>query len=204
LRLAVAGRFNAVYALNLEGFSGIYRDVRASVWSGGHRTHISSGLALALYRGYDAGLGQWVSEDPARLQGGANLYAYVAGRVISSWDPLGLQAAAAGGASCCSELQQRRQRIHDIMDGVQGGGGITTAGPYAVSTCSDAGGEYSVLPHTPPCLVECVGAHEGRHVQQCRRFGPTYMGTAAAERSAYMVELGCVIRKIRQLGCECS
>lgn len=170
----------------------------------GHRTHTTSGLTLALYRGYEGGLARWVSEDPTRLKGGLNLYAYVGGRVTTSWDPLGLRGAAAGGASCCKELQQRRQRVHDIMDGNASGAGVDSPGPYAVETCSEAGGDYSVMPHTPPCLVECVKAHEQRHMTQCRRFGPSYMATPAAERAAYMVELGCVIRKIRQLGCECS
>jgi RHS repeat-associated protein len=55
----------------------------------GHRAH-SSGLALSLYRGYDAELGRWVSQDPIGLQGGTNLLAYAGGRPVSNTDPLGL------------------------------------------------------------------------------------------------------------------
>jgi RHS repeat-associated protein len=57
----------------------------------GHRTHTSSGLALTLYRGYDAGLGRWVSEDPIGLAGGINRFSYVRNRVVVRVDPLGLQ-----------------------------------------------------------------------------------------------------------------
>ena len=43
----------------------------------GHRAYTNSGLALTLYRGYDAGLARWVSEDPAGLSDGPNRYRYV-------------------------------------------------------------------------------------------------------------------------------
>ncbi|MCL4814674.1 MAG: hypothetical protein KJ061_19480 [Vicinamibacteraceae bacterium] len=56
----------------------------------GHRTHTSAGLALALYRGYDAGLGRWVSEDPIGVSDGPNLFSYVRSGPISQVDPLGL------------------------------------------------------------------------------------------------------------------
>jgi RHS repeat-associated protein len=61
----------------------------------GHRTHTSSGLALALYRGYDAALGRWVSEDPAGYVGGANLSAYVESNPLTRFDSDGLRA------TCC-------------------------------------------------------------------------------------------------------
>jgi RHS repeat-associated protein len=56
----------------------------------GHRQHGPSGLALTLYRGYDAGPGRWVSEDPIGLRAGPNRYAYVGGRAIDHSDRLGL------------------------------------------------------------------------------------------------------------------
>jgi RHS repeat-associated protein len=56
----------------------------------GHRTHTSSGLALALYRGYDAGLGRWVSDDPMGMMAGINYQAYVVNTPITTFDPLGL------------------------------------------------------------------------------------------------------------------
>jgi RHS repeat-associated protein len=43
----------------------------------GHYLHRPSALNLAQYRGYDAGLGRWLSRDPIGLAGGLNLYGYV-------------------------------------------------------------------------------------------------------------------------------
>ena len=54
----------------------------------GHYHHQPSGLHLALYRGYDADLGRWISRDPIGENGGINLYAYVFNeptRQRSSW-----------------------------------------------------------------------------------------------------------------------
>jgi RHS repeat-associated protein len=60
----------------------------------GHRTRAGSGLALTLYRGYDAGLGRWVGEDPIGVAGGdSNLYGYVGDNPVNNVDLLGLQMA---------------------------------------------------------------------------------------------------------------
>jgi len=56
----------------------------------GHGTHGGSGLALALYRGYDAGLARWVSEDPIGYLAGVHLYLYVDNRAPTFIDALGL------------------------------------------------------------------------------------------------------------------
>lgn len=45
-----------------------------------------------MYRAYDSGLARWVSEDPAGLDDGPNLYAYVGGNPLNLIDPLGLNA----------------------------------------------------------------------------------------------------------------
>jgi RHS repeat-associated protein len=52
----------------------------------GHRQHGPSGLALTQYRGHDAGVGRWVSEDPAGYIGGDNLSAYVGSGPLSRFD----------------------------------------------------------------------------------------------------------------------
>jgi RHS repeat-associated protein len=54
----------------------------------GHYQHAASGLVLAPYRGYDAELGRWLSEDPIGEEGGVNLYGYVGNGVVGAWDPL--------------------------------------------------------------------------------------------------------------------
>jgi RHS repeat-associated protein len=58
----------------------------------GHYQHAASGLVLAPYRGYDAELGRWLSEDPldnAELIEGANLYRYVQNTPVNMIDPDG-------------------------------------------------------------------------------------------------------------------
>jgi len=56
----------------------------------GHYIHQSSGLALAMYRAYDANIGRWTSRDPIGLAGGINLYVYVYNNPLRYTDPLGL------------------------------------------------------------------------------------------------------------------
>jgi RHS repeat-associated protein len=55
----------------------------------GHMTHAPSGLLLAQYRAYGAGLGRWLNEDPAGMTDGPNRFAYVANRSVSAYDPDG-------------------------------------------------------------------------------------------------------------------
>ena len=52
----------------------------------GLRVHAAS--ALALYRGYDAGLARWLSRDPLDDVDGPNRYAYVGNSPVSRVDPL--------------------------------------------------------------------------------------------------------------------
>jgi RHS repeat-associated protein len=166
----------------------------------GHRSFGAS-LWLTLNRAYDADLGRWLSEDPIGLSDGPNLYAYVENRVTVWIDPLGLQ-------KCCDELQQRRKRLHDILDQIDAGrepsgfgiGGYTVC---AGNTPDPLDTDY-IRKTVGPCLTECVIAHENRHARQCRRFGAEHLGrnSRSMERSAYLDELGCVIRKIQSSGCE--
>jgi RHS repeat-associated protein len=55
----------------------------------GHYLHRPSALNLAQYRGYDAGLGRWLSRDPIGLAGGWNLYGYVDNSPVNYVDPSG-------------------------------------------------------------------------------------------------------------------
>ena len=58
----------------------------------GHYFHAPTGLTLAPYRAYDAGLGRWLSEDPAGLDAGdTNLYRYAVNRPTDLVDPSGGQ-----------------------------------------------------------------------------------------------------------------
>jgi RHS repeat-associated protein len=70
--------------------------------------HEASGLELALYRGYDAELGRWISEDPIEEEGGLNLYGYVYNSPLMWIDLLGLSgwltvhSSGLGGSSSTS------------------------------------------------------------------------------------------------------
>jgi len=178
----------------------------------GHRSQARSGVQLTLYRAYDPELGRWLSEDPIRFSAGPNYYAYVEGRTTISRDDVGL--APSGG--CCETLRKRYRRVNELIDDYEAGrpprvgpGGLS----YGDTTCAEIrlpnGGmigipDTRIDPSTPSCLRECVVAHENRHQQQCRRFGIKSTGTNASERSGYLVELGCLIRKLRDNGCNCS
>ena len=56
----------------------------------GHYAHQPTGLALSVFRAFDANIGRWISEDPAGTAGGLNLYAYAGNAPGSFIDPLGL------------------------------------------------------------------------------------------------------------------
>jgi RHS repeat-associated protein len=57
----------------------------------------ASGLYYYRARYYDAGVGRFISEDPIRLEGGINTYAYALGKPTEGTDPLGLVTIVAGG-----------------------------------------------------------------------------------------------------------
>jgi RHS repeat-associated protein len=61
-----------------------------SVGYAGYRWQSNSSLSLTLFRGYDADLGRWVSQDPLGIQGGTNFFAYAENNSIRFTDPLGL------------------------------------------------------------------------------------------------------------------
>lgn len=54
----------------------------------GHHWLANADLWLTLYRGSDSNLGNWISEDPAGLADGTNLFAYVNNQPISRADAL--------------------------------------------------------------------------------------------------------------------
>jgi RHS repeat-associated protein len=57
----------------------------------GHYNHQPSGLHLALYRGYDADLGRWISRDPVAERAGPNMFSYVRNNPLNFTDRFGLQ-----------------------------------------------------------------------------------------------------------------
>jgi RHS repeat-associated protein len=61
----------------------------------GHRWQSSTALWLTQYRGYDAALGRWISQDPIGELGGLNLYAYSLNQPLTFIDPDGRNPGAA-------------------------------------------------------------------------------------------------------------
>ena len=61
----------------------------------GHYFDRPTGLALAWWRGYDPGLGRWVSMDPIGLAGGLNLYGYTQSDPANYVDASGQHPAVA-------------------------------------------------------------------------------------------------------------
>lgn len=60
----------------------------------GHRWHSIAGMWLTQYRGYDAGQGRWLSEDPLQAADGPNYYSYVGNKPLTRFDPDGRLAIA--------------------------------------------------------------------------------------------------------------
>jgi RHS repeat-associated protein len=164
----------------------------------GHLAHGQSMTYFTLYRAYDPDLARWISEDPISFKAGPNFYAYVRGRPTVVWDPLGLQG------DCCASLEQRRRRLHELLDSIEKDREIEFGRPYGTTSCMGGGATWypsmMLEDDIPPCIRPCVIAHENVHARNCRRFGPT---GGRDERTAYMVELGCIIRRLRSQNCDC-
>ena len=62
----------------------------------GHDYLADSNFVLTRYRAYDPGLGRWLSADPIGEKGGINLFAYLLGDPVNSFDPFGLDRWVSG------------------------------------------------------------------------------------------------------------
>jgi RHS repeat-associated protein len=112
----------------------------------GHYVHAATSLALTLFRAYDANLGRWISEDPAGMGGGLNLYAYAGNSPGSFIDPLGLAIE-----DCLAGLSS------GLLGGLAGGFVFGLAATFAPVTVGLIGGGlliYSLysLYKRGPCL----------------------------------------------------
>ena len=164
-----------------------------SVGYTGHRRHEASGLALALYRGYDEGLARWVSNDFLGDGDGPNRYAYVANEPLRWVDSLGLwktSGTAPPGA------------LTIVCDG---NGNVTTQ--------TTAGGTAQ----QQKCFGDCTVRHERSHKEDVDRAAQgickgKQAGTQVwysnerernySERKACRFELRCLRSKLGN--CECD
>jgi RHS repeat-associated protein len=144
----------------------------------GHRWESSGSLSLTLYRGYDADLGRWLTEDPIGFLGGINLYAYVLnaplrfidseGEGMREWFPgmtqrarelaLSLYILTTGKKpSALFDLMKKTQTtIESIMKG-DGSGGASGPG---------TGGAMLIL-MISPCLYDPVHYQSDPTTGQC-------------------------------------
>jgi RHS repeat-associated protein len=90
----LAGTLHAAYVYTPYGLRiRATGDLDSEMGFTGHFQHLPSGLALPLYRAYDASLGRWLSRDPLGESRSAQLFAYGAGgssavqRVMGGYQP---------------------------------------------------------------------------------------------------------------------
>jgi RHS repeat-associated protein len=79
---------------------GATREVGSDDWPlqfTGRENDLATNLYYYRARYYSPQLGRFISEDPIRLYGGINFYAYARGNPISYTDPLGLWSFTIGG-----------------------------------------------------------------------------------------------------------
>jgi RHS repeat-associated protein len=105
-----ASPYEVVQRLDYNEYGKVMRDDVAGAWAGASGYRLPFGFAGGLYdkdtglvrfgaRDYDPNVGRWVSKDPIRFDGGANLYAYVGNDPVNLIDPHGEAAQAAAAAA---------------------------------------------------------------------------------------------------------
>ena len=78
----------------------------------GREYDAESGLYYFRARYYDPTVGRFISEDPASLLAGVNLYEFVGNNPLNNRDPLGL----AKNAEFCNRLLEKIQNVQDRID----------------------------------------------------------------------------------------
>lgn len=75
-----------------------------------------TGLSYFKIRYHSAGLGRFVNRDPARFEGGINLYAYVSGNPVRWTDSLGLWEVDCVACNSCANKKDIAQDIDDMIN----------------------------------------------------------------------------------------
>jgi len=108
--------------------------------------HAASGLELAVYRAYDPSTGRWLSRDPIKENGGANLYDYVHNQPSWLEDSLGLCSEVPGSQKFLkgtgkgegwhlTSFSIQDTYKENLITIVQGVGGTWTAQVYVLCDC---------------------------------------------------------------------
>ena len=115
---------------------------------------VDTGLVRFGARDYDPSIGRWVTKDPSRFRGGANLYAYASGDPVNYVDPDGKNPIAVAAAA--------------VAVGVAVWGGLEAALLWKNEMRDDAEDRYPAREGLPPfpgesdafqhCLASCTVA----------------------------------------------
>jgi len=130
--------------------------------------HAGSGLELALYRGYDAGLGRWISEDPLGEEGGLNLYGYVGNDPLGGLDRLGLQLLVVGVPTMGGIAQ------HAFVFSTKANSGKGMAGCSSTASFGDGIGYNKDgspnLKNATPVVLSGTGLTEEQALQKLKKY----------------------------------
>jgi RHS repeat-associated protein len=88
-----------------------------------------TGLHYNYFRYYNPQTGRYITPDPIGLEGGINLWPYVAGNPVNFIDPLGLDVHHIVPVSIWENLNLPKE-VHSFFGGVEGsrGGGVRVEG----------------------------------------------------------------------------
>jgi RHS repeat-associated protein len=153
----------------------------------GHHHHAKSELILTWFRAYDAEMGRWLSADPLGEVGGINLYGYVSGNPINSWDPLGLVDL---------NITPRNEPLAvEGMDRWNPKGTGFTVGGHG-NSCGDGMTDSQGVPLTPERLAELIQSSDKYEKGQtvtlymCNSGGTCKNGDNFAQRLANILGAG--------------
>lgn len=157
---------------NPIGYCGYYYDAETIGINGEHL----GGLYQVRHRVYDPVAGRWLQQDPAGFVDGMNLYEYVAGRVISAFDPMGLWITIVS-----AEVRERVKKA------------INEAAQRAANAVADSGAPQAVK----DAAMQVVGAVEAAAQAAAEDAGKTPLEhvKGAVEGAVATVENGIAAEK---------
>jgi len=175
-----------------------------------------TGLTFNRARYLDPGTGRFLSEDPIGFWGGSNFYAYVRNNPTKFTDVFGLAPNSSNCNPSCEQrdIQRRLDGLEKTGTAVRPGGqssnkqcAVTTCQVMKVRGTDIVIGAFADTVWTgqcklSPCVKRCMDLHEGVHRSMCGKLGPKFNGLSEfqLEHPAYMTELGCLIRTLKDAG----
>jgi RHS repeat-associated protein len=188
----------------------------------GNPRESASETSLYCYRPryYDPTAGRFTTEDPFRFKAGVDFYAYTFNDSINLIDPRGYTACCASNEE--PDIRKRINTVRNFLDQLDATGTIAITGTTSVLAATFCQG-FKIKGHEDikipsqatttftdpsfktnhPCLGKCAEAHEALHRAQCISMGADKYSSLTEKKKefpAYMVELGCLIKILRDSG----